>query len=983
MPRVTNIQERPVEASFGQRQAPAALQVVAHPVQGAAQIGVQSSMNDLVMALTALNPSLHQFADKQAAQDTKDARIAGIAEGTKAVAANPVEALYTEAALPDYIPSAYKSTFSEGYRETVGYATAARSAQEIKQTYLDQRNQDGFDVETFLKGSTEKEFAGINDPIILASLAKQHSATAADIRGEHYKFLDARLTEKLKVDTLANLEVAINPQKSPEQNAAAYQESVVGPAMKTGKFTRGALADLAIAKAIADATRDNGNAVEMLDWLDVKDKDNVSVAMFNPTAVAKARVHILSMKEEVHKEDNERSHLEVYKAHEALLAKDPYSLTDAEIDKHVYKGGPYSAVSAAALYEKRRKAIEEMQNKQRVNGMIERGEGGALTRTEANKATHEATQPYVEKLASVLASGGEPDDVIAATRALSNSLVTFSRKIGQVVPNEGLKAMLENVTMLIPQKGEKPGAQFLALADLAQQLELTPTIAEAYLGNNTNQRDILRNYNKMRGMGSSPEAAYEDAYRQASQESRDAAKKRESNPAFWKSVDRATDGALLGFVGSIPYVGQWLGMAPDQSAVQAAARQYAAEYLGRNGNATDAEAAEAGKKYILANYVHSKVLNQYIKVPPGMAGTDAPIVKTLESFADHLKTKGDKEGVPYGDKSGLTFEYIGGDQMRVRTSNPHRSYPIAISELVAAQKGALELSNEERVRFVDLQTKMKNGTADRTTFMENSDLIGKLKHITKVTGDKLWTSKDATYESGLWQQGNITGVARQARVALETRSLENTDKSSLDRVPNRPASDASRHEVAREFLSQGRTAAALVTAGEDIRLRAYEDPATGWNIGMGYNMTKNASNLMEDFRRAGIDTAQVSDIKSGKASITLDQAKALTLVAAERAEKTVKDYFDKHHPGEWAKIPDNHRAVLTDVAYQVGNIHSFPKAIAAVLRGDILTAGKETVVQYKIRNTDNYKVDTGRRNLRVEMLASATSFDNLMKRSIR
>jgi GH24 family phage-related lysozyme (muramidase) len=198
-------------------------------------------------------------------------------------------------------------------------------------------------------------------------------------------------------------------------------------------------------------------------------------------------------------------------------------------------------------------------------------------------------------------------------------------------------------------------------------------------------------------------------------------------------------------------------------------------------------------------------------------------------------------------------------------------------------------------------------------------------------------------------------------------------------MPKGPMLDNKR-DVSNLFLKDGNQNAALTALGEGVALRAYKDPARGMNIGIGYNMDANAATLAEDFRRAGIPAEHIEEIKAGTKSISREQAMRLYTAVQPRYEAIAQRGVEKLYPGEWAKLPANQRAVLTDVAYQVGSIDKFTTAIDAFLQNDMVTGGEHLVVKYKDRNTGDYKTDYGRHNLRLAMLQSPSSFTNTLSR---
>jgi hypothetical protein len=74
-------------------------------------------------------------------------------------------------------------------------------------------------------------------------------------------------------------------------------------------------------------------------------------------------------------------------------------------------------------------------------------------------------------------------------------------------------------------------------------------------------------------------------------------------------------------------------------------------------------------------------------------------------------------------------------------------------------------------------------------------------------------------------------------------------------------------------------------------------------------------------------------VKIGKASLTPDQAKRLIEVAAPRYEESARKSAEATAPGLWTRMTASQRAVMVDIAYQVGDPTQFKKAWAALAAG--------------------------------------------------
>lgn len=152
-------------------------------------------------------------------------------------------------------------------------------------------------------------------------------------------------------------------------------------------------------------------------------------------------------------------------------------------------------------------------------------------------------------------------------------------------------------------------------------------------------------------------------------------------------------------------------------------------------------------------------------------------------------------------------------------------------------------------------------------------------------------------------------------------------------------------------------------------LKAYDDPAqgAGKNIGMGYNLKANAATAREDLKRAGVPEDRVQAVIDGTAQLTPQQASRLLLVSLPRYEKKAMDTANRVQPGLWERMTAGQKAVMVDVAYQVGDVGQFRKAWDALVRGDVEAFAQETKVTYVDRNGVR-KEDKRRNDLRAAML---------------
>jgi len=171
-------------------------------------------------------------------------------------------------------------------------------------------------------------------------------------------------------------------------------------------------------------------------------------------------------------------------------------------------------------------------------------------------------------------------------------------------------------------------------------------------------------------------------------------------------------------------------------------------------------------------------------------------------------------------------------------------------------------------------------------------------------------------------------------------------------------------------------ASSLITMGEGVVKQAYDDPASGAgrNIGAGYNLKANAANAPADLKRAGVPEGSIQGVIDGKFQMTTEQVQRLTQVSLGRYESMTRDTAEKTSPGLWAKMSPQQKAVMIDVAYQVGSTDQFRKAWTALASGDAKGFAENANTTY-VNQAGVRVTDTRRNSLRAAMLQGSSTWD--------
>lgn len=146
--------------------------------------------------------------------------------------------------------------------------------------------------------------------------------------------------------------------------------------------------------------------------------------------------------------------------------------------------------------------------------------------------------------------------------------------------------------------------------------------------------------------------------------------------------------------------------------------------------------------------------------------------------------------------------------------------------------------------------------------------------------------------------------------------------------------------------------AALATRMENLVTTVYPDPATGRNVGIGYNMDAiGMGQAKQDFARIGMKKEHINILVSqnaaqySKVHITPNQAVSLLILLQPRYEAVAKEWIGAKH---WGKMDTNQQAAITYLAYQTGgNIDQFRSAKQLIQSDKDTQAQKHLVTYYK------------------------------------
>jgi GH24 family phage-related lysozyme (muramidase) len=324
---------------------------------------------------------------------------------------------------------------------------------------------------------------------------------------------------------------------------------------------------------------------------------------------------------------------------------------------------------------------------------------------------------------------------------------------------------------------------------------------------------------------------------------------------------------------------------------------------------------------------------------------------------------------------GLTYRSDGRYTLSMLVNgNPiHGLEDVTFSQIMAQAANDKLMSQDERAAMSALKQKLGNGTATTQDLVDHAEVLAKatnLKQISDITRAQIDKVRDGAFEAGVKNLVQFPTAPASFAGLAGSRLTGQGSKIQVDQ--------------AGSFMTSGSYSAALTAMGEGLVLKATPDPnpKAGNNIGYGYNLNANAGTIAEDFRRAGIPATSIDGIKAGTVQITPEQAARLLEVTLPRYEGRAKQAVDAVDPNLWPALSMPQKAALTDVAYQVGDVGQFHKALGALARKDV--AGFQDALKVTYLDKDgNRREDVRRNNLRALMVSGPIAFYNGIKEAAR
>lgn len=933
---------------------------------GTAMPAPNADLQGLVQGLSSFNPAISKWAqhEEQTGLDESGALARANAEQAEA----PRDAL-TGQPLP--VPETIRPAFAKQYQDTLNEGLAQRVAvsnkAEAAKLYHDQKDKPDFDPQAFLKERREADLQGLTDPRTIAIIGLHHRQLEADVL-QDFERQRVRKLEQVRVENATAWAADMfTGDQDPESLYGAFKAFQARVA--DHNISKAEAAEYLLKQATAQSLK-LGGAPEMFDVFNVKDSDPTSpsygktLGEMNPglaVQATQAKHQAQQMRDKAIEERAATGNARRLADYETRLEKDPLSITLDEIAADFAPHGAFrSPGQVAAMWGRVTDAQKRALGTQQMMGLFDSGELWRLEGGKQNQIMDARLGPLVSALADASKLGDQP-----TIQRLVAGLLHLHTQAGATVAFDQLKGYISHFVTTAPNK-EGPTPGFLAAAEVYKAMSTVPAYRSMYFSEDAAK--VMESFTKGQ-TGQDPKAAYASAYQAIDPAAKAAAEAFKKTPEFAKLVGAESQKWVTGSSMNWLKVFGLAGRPVNGDFVSSSLSGEMVAWRARNPFASTEDAEKYAEQWTASNFVMDRVTGAAVKVPPR---TNPQLIQeAISEYSDELTKRfrlNDRNDadwsiryVTLGDQGQFQPVLYSNGFMREALA------PVNVQQMLTSYNAKRTFSPDERAQLGALKMAAANGS-DLPDLPR--ELLAKAEMLGALKGPELKALRAKADQQLL---ARLDSIPKFTLGNPSAESLQLTQKGTM-KVDNSLTAT-----VARDLMASPLTgpkghhmglAASLVTMGETVALRAYDDPAqgAGQNIGMGYNLKANAKTVRSDLKRAMVPEDRIDDVLAGKADLTTDQAKRLLLLTLPRYEQRVREVAEESSPGLYDRMTPAQKAVMVDIAWQVGDPAQFRKAWESLAKGDTAKFAEETKVFYTARDGTR-KEDVRRNNLRASMLA--------------
>jgi GH24 family phage-related lysozyme (muramidase) len=940
----------------------------------------------LVNGLAVLNPALQSYGEQAARTAAEEAHKAGVADANRRDMSGIAEKELLATPLPSSVPPAFDTAYRSGLKSVLGVRAASDTKAAIAQEYDDAKDKPDFDAARFLQDARAKHMAGFADPEMAAKVGAGVNELEVAIRSDVEKKRMEKTAELVDTSFAQLVRDKLDPRGTADSLHAAYVNEILPEARLLGKSQKDSAK--ALLNRVHEMSNQLGGAPQLYGVFEMKDRAGFAIAAANPelsSQIEAGRTSAKHLLEQGILKDSQGKRLQDFAALDQMRDSNPGAITPALVASRIGQFDLFPTAEAAHSYLQHAQGLAQRQLG--LSALQAHWDGNDMSRlpTKEQQDLIEANMGGQMNMLFKAAQAGDPKQVAQ----LASNIIREASARNVSVPIPAMERFITTLSATGQNKAG-PDAGFLARAELYRALSSAPHIRSMYFKDDA--EDMMETYTKLTQAGGGADearAAYAAAYESVSKEAKDRAAQYAKTPEFAKTAKASVDKVL----GS-SMIPQWLfgsGRPSNPDTVDADVSAAMMSYLRSHPTASHDMVTAYAKGYVASNWVHDESSGVAIKVPPVFANTTTQ--ENLTEFSKRLLKAGrldEREGnwhVEYRPKG------TEGDVDVMLTNGAGSMTPVASTNLAKINQ---QFFNEKHIdhtasapgtppsegqRLQQLQQQLAAGTVSPAFVEENKQLIAKariLKALPKESFEKL----DRLQSDAMLQQ--LQAVPKLSFGAPDFSTLADIKQRGRARVDAKMTAALARSYVTSavtgapdgDSMARG-LAASLITMGEGVVTRAYEDPAqgAGRNIGTGYNLNANAANAPTDLKRAGVPEAAVAGVLNGTLQMTGDQVARLTQVSIGKYETIARDTAEKSSAGLWKKMTPQQKAVMIDVAYQVGSVDKFRSAWGALASGNQAEFAKHVETTYVDSRSGERVVDSRRKSLRAAMLGGAAVWD--------
>lgn len=935
---------------------PEMTQVVSNPIARRTAAPDNSLLN-LVSSLSQVQPSLNRYL--QGEKDKKDEEN-GLLGARDRMAQTDSAYVVPPEADPEY---------QKGYKKAHGALWAGEVSRQLETEFETHKNDPDFDAQAFVGKSVSENLAGIDDADILSTFLPKIAPAVEHFKAQHQAFQTEQIRE--------NADGLILSQT----------RSIVEEGYKAGGISRDKLVELQNTGLTLNKSRTETNTMLLINAKTVGDEghpeiynvflepDEQGIAPvdnkeFGPKVYA-AIQQAQNAYEAKMRAETSKSDLGVWTGYKTRLENEDTTLTVEEIFN----------VPATQLTEADKRTFigetlslqHKLQIRQTAGDDILSGNARMPSLPPEHQKVYQGEYDRIGQ--DMLSKAG--DDPAARAQAVGEVITLGTRNGMTFTPMKNLLSSVDTTVQPGDKLGDVPQAVLDAATFYTAMKRVNPGAAFQYTTESS--KTFLDVFDHAQQTGSTPQQAYAIAVRMSDPETK------KQNQEFLGRNSKVILSAVEKELGKVEGSDVFWGFGKDKTRNIEAAKSFVLADM-RNNPSVAYLGVEESTSNALAKFKATHVNDDnghYLFV--GLGGATPDFGAAVKLHVDGIKKSYlERTGQPAGDYF-LQPVPGGGDTYQMWDAlGPLPVAPVKRSDLLDTYRtntSKLDLQTAQEKPEVQsfVQEVITSKKTDPALVKRMGEMDSKVDKLFKKGG--MSNREYAQYQTNKVLQKAAVWTERMGRklTSEDTPLVQGmgVDLPKVEMIGPKlsPKNGPSATDIAVRYQDSD-PHFALTSLIEGLSLTVYQDPAGGRAIGTGYNIDKRGeAQARKDLKAAMVPSTVVDKLLSkdpriaGAVSINPEQAARLYKKVQPEYEAIAKGPIGE----AWDDLSDHQQAALTYLAYNTGQ--AYPKALAAIQKGDLQGAAKELTIHYTDAKTGQFK-----QNLRaMELVRSMFTNPNRFK----